>query len=51
MKQINNGINPMFMKNGIDKAVKAVTTEINRLAKPLQRADWEKVATISAKTQ
>lgn len=48
MKQINNGINPMFMKNGIDKAVKAVTTEINRLAKPLQRADWEKVATISA---
>jgi len=48
MKKVNNGVNPMLMKTGIDRAVVAVTAEIERLAKPLQHKDWEQVATISA---
>lgn len=48
MKLVNNGANPMLMKNGIDKAVAAVCKEIQRLSTPLKHADWEKVATLSA---
>jgi len=48
MKHVSNGVNPMLMKAGIDKAVAAVTAEIERVATPLERKDWEQVATISA---
>jgi len=51
MKQVSNGINPMLMKNGIDKAVAAVSKEIKRIAKPLEHKDWAKVATISAQNE
>jgi chaperonin GroEL len=51
MKQIGNGSNPMLMKNGIDKAVEAVSKEIKKIAKPLKREDWKKVATISAQNE
>lgn len=51
MKLVNNGHNPMLMKNGIDKAVDAVAKEINRIAKPLLKNDWAKVATISAQNE
>ncbi len=48
MKYVTAGTNPMMMKKGIDKAVDAVVAEIRRLAKPVKKSDWQKVATISA---
>jgi len=51
MKYVTAGSNPMIMKRGIDKAVKAVVAEIRRLAKDVKEEDWEKVATISAQDE
>lgn len=51
MRLVTAGTNPMIMKRGIDRAVDAVVTEIRRLAKPVKKADWEKVATISAQSE
>ncbi len=51
MKYVTAGTNPMIMKRGIDKAVIAMVAEIQRLAKPVKKADWEKVATISAQDE
>lgn len=48
MKQVAAGANPMIMKRGIDKAVKAVVAEVRKLATDVKEEDWEKVATISA---
>ncbi|MBP9820183.1 chaperonin GroEL [Candidatus Woesebacteria bacterium] len=51
MKYVTAGTNPMLMKRGIDKAVEAVVAEIRRLAKPVKKDDWEKVAAISAQNE
>lgn len=51
MKYVTAGTNPMMMKRGIDKAVEAVVAEIKNLAKEVKKADWEKVATISAQNE
>jgi len=51
MRYVTAGSNPMIMKRGIDMAVEAVVTEIRRLAKPVKKSDWEKVATISAQNE
>lgn len=51
MRLVTAGTNPMIMKRGIDKAVDVVVTEIRRLAKPVKKSDWEKVATISAQNE
>lgn len=51
MKYVTAGTNPMIMKRGIDKAVKAVVKEIRDLAKPVKEEDWEKVASISAQSE
>lgn len=51
MRLVTAGTNPMIMKRGIDKAVDAVVAEIRRLAKPVKKSDWEKVATISAQSE
>ncbi len=51
MKYVTAGTNPMLMKKGIDRAVEAVVAEVRRLAKPVKKADWEKVATISAQNE
>ncbi|OGJ37573.1 MAG: chaperonin GroL [Candidatus Pacebacteria bacterium RIFOXYB1_FULL_39_46] len=51
MKYVTSGANPMIMKRGIDRAIKAVVAEINRVAKPVKESDWEKVATISAQSE
>lgn len=48
MKHVAAGANPMIMKRGIDKAVKAVVAEIRNLAVDVKEEDWGKVATISA---
>lgn len=41
-------VNPMFMKRGIDKAVKVAIKELKKITKPVKKSDWEKVASISA---
>lgn len=51
MKQVAAGANPMIMKRGIDKAVKAVVAELRKLAVDVKEEDWEKVATISAQDE
>lgn len=51
MRHIISGSNPMLMKIGIDKAVETVISEIKKLAKPVKKSDWEKVATISAQNE
>jgi len=51
MKYVTAGTNPMIMKRGLDKAVKAVVAELRRLAKDVKEEDWEKVATISAQSE
>lgn len=51
MKQVAAGANPMIMKRGIDKAVKAVVAEVRKLATDVKEEDWEKVATISAQDE
>jgi chaperonin GroEL len=48
MKYLASGVNPMTMKVGIDKAVAAVVEEIRSVAKPIEKSDWVKVATVSA---
>ncbi len=51
MRSVTAGVNPMIMKRGIDKAVTAVVEEIRRVAKPVKKSDWEKVATLSAQNE
>ena len=51
MRMVTAGANPMMMKRGIDQAVVEVIKEIKKLAKPVKKSDWEKVATISAQNE
>lgn len=51
MKNIAAGANPMMVKKGIDLAVSKVVEEIAKLAKPVKKEDWVKVATISAQNE
>ena len=51
MRFVNNGANPMLMKNGIDRAVAEMTKAIKKIAQPLKHEDWLKVATISAQNE
>jgi chaperonin GroEL len=51
MDKIAEGINPMQMKRGIDKAVSAVVKELAKIKKDLKESDWEAVATISAQNK
>jgi chaperonin GroEL len=49
MKNIAAGANPMVIKRGIEKAVKAVIGELQKIAKPIKgRDEITQVATISA---
>ncbi len=50
MKNVTAGANPMALKIGIDKAVRAVTAEIEKMAVPVKgkKADIAAVAAISA---
>jgi len=49
MRNIAAGANAMHIKNGIDKAVKAMVAEIKSMAKQVKdRAEIEQIATISA---
>lgn len=51
MRNVTAGSNPMLMKNGIDKAVDAVVTELKRVKTDVKKEDWVKVATISAQNE
>ena len=49
VKNVTAGANPMALKRGIDRAVEAVTAEIQRLSKPTKgRKEIAQVATISS---
>ncbi len=50
MKNVTAGANPMAIKTGIDKAVRAVTAEVERMAAPIKgkKADIAAVAAVSA---
>lgn len=51
MKNVTAGANPMILRQGIDRAVEVVVSEIGKMAKPVKEADVAKVATISAQNQ
>jgi chaperonin GroEL len=49
LKNVTAGANPMGLKRGIDKAVEAIVTELEKMAVPVEdRAQIAQVATISA---
>jgi chaperonin GroEL len=48
VKNVTAGANPMELKRGIDKAVKAAVESIEKLAKPVEGKDIAHVGTISA---
>lgn len=49
VKNVSAGANPMDVKRGIDKAVKAIEEELDRLAKPIKTPEEiEQIACISA---
>jgi len=49
LKNVAAGANPMIMRKGIDKAVKAITAEIQAVSKPVEsKAAISQVAAISA---
>lgn len=49
LRNVAAGANPMEIKKGIEQAVKAITTELKTLSKPIQdRKEIAQVATISA---
>ncbi len=49
MRNITAGANPMIVKKGMEKAVEAVITELQKVAKPVKgKEEIEQVATISA---
>ena len=47
-KNVTAGANPMAVKRGIEKAVAAITTELERMAKPVSGSMIAQVGTISA---
>lgn len=49
MKAVTAGANPMILKNGIQKGVDAVVSEVKKMSKPIKgKGEIEQVATISA---
>lgn len=49
LKNITAGVNPMILKNGVEKASAAVVAELKRMAKKVgDQGEIEKIATISA---
>jgi chaperonin GroEL len=49
LKMLTSGVNPMALKNGIDKAVSAVVEDLKVQSRPVKkRAETAQVATISA---
>jgi chaperonin GroEL len=47
-KNVTAGANPMAVKRGIDKAVEAITAELERMSKPVSGSMIAQVGTISA---
>ncbi|HPZ90904.1 MAG TPA: TCP-1/cpn60 chaperonin family protein, partial [Bacillota bacterium] len=52
IKNVTAGTNPMFMRRGIEKAVKAVVDEIKNISKPIEgKEDIARIAAISADSE
>lgn len=47
-RYVDEGHNPMMMKEGIEKAIDLIVEELGKKATPVKEGDIEKVATISA---
>src|SRR3989344_3841532 len=50
-KNVTAGANPMILKQGMEKAVDVVVSEIKKMAKNVKETDVAKVATISAQDE
>lgn len=50
-KAVAAGSNPMILKQGVEKGVSAVVSEVKRMSKKVTDADVAKVATISAQNE
>lgn len=50
-KAVSNGVNPMILKIGIEKAAEIIVGEVKGMAKNIKEEDVAKVATISAQNE
>lgn len=50
-KNVTAGANPMILKQGMEKGVETVVSEIKKMAKTIKQEDVAKVATISAQDE
>src|SRR5215470_7767281 len=48
MQALDEGVNPMLLRTGIEEGVTRVVAELQRRARPVEGADLVKVATIAA---
>ena len=51
MKLIASGMNPMFLKRGMQLALNDVVKQINLSSRPVKEKEWESVAVISAQDE
>lgn len=51
MRNITAGANPIMLRRGMERAVKMILAELDKMATPVEEADWVKVATISAQDE
>ncbi len=51
MKTVTAGANPMILREGMEKALKVVLSELKQMARPVKDEDVVRVATISAQNE
>jgi chaperonin GroEL len=51
MKNVTAGVNPMILREGMEKALKAIVAEIGKMSQPVKDIDVVRVATISAQDE
>ena len=51
VSHVNTGVNPMILRHGIEKGVRAVVAEIKKMSEVVKSTDVPKVATISAQDE
>src|SRR5688572_22712871 len=49
MSALDEGANPMLLRRGIEEATACIVSELQRVARPVDAADLDRVATIAAK--
>lgn len=52
LKYVNNGVNPRFIKSGIEKTTQALVEQLKHIAKPIEtNEDIKNIAAVSAKDE